>query len=143
MTDTSLIRTFGAATAALFLSSVTAYAEVCDKVRPNWDPTGGQASQLDDILLLLGTVPGMMFLALVGFSLFLRSRWLCLFCATLSIALATVVTADWVLELGGDIREPAIAEGCMVAPYAVGAFTIAIAIVCLLVAVKKKRVSWT
>ena len=125
----------GAVFAALVFCSAQAHAEVCDKMWPDWDPANGTVSQLDDIVFTFGSVPGLIFVGLVAVALLLRNKWFCLLVASLSALLAVVVIGDWfVFDRDSRFRESAIAEGCLVPPYAIGAILLSTTLLCLLLA---------
>ncbi|WP_269583514.1 hypothetical protein [Roseibium sp. Sym1] len=126
-----LKRHLGAASAALLVSAVPAVAEVCDKSRPAWNPSDGKVSQLDDVLLVFGSFPGVAFLILLAVSLLLRSRILCLLTSGFAAIWLLFLALEWLVEEKNDVLAFAIMEGCVTTPYAVS-LLLAISILCCL-----------
>lgn len=58
------------------IASTPVAAEVCDKVRPDWNPTNGPVNQLEDLALFLGEPLGLIVLALTLAAILLREIWL-------------------------------------------------------------------
>ncbi|WP_422039889.1 hypothetical protein [Roseibium sp.] len=117
-----------------------ALAEVCDKMRPGWDPSQGQVSQLDDVLYFFGTSPFMLtYAGLIVASLLLRNRWLCFVSALVSIAFAALHAGDWMFEWSGTVHKGAIAEGCMAPPYLLIGLFLSAFMACVFVAFKPRR----
>ncbi len=130
----------GTASTVLVLLPGAALAEVCDKIRPGWDISNGPVSQVDNVLFFFSASPATIILVgLIVISLLLRNRWMCLISALVSIALATILMLDWVLEWGGKVTEFGIAEGCVVPPYLLSAVFLAVFFVCLSVALRRRR----
>ncbi len=84
-----------------------AWAEVCDKQRPNWD--GLPVSAWSEMLALLQTPLALFLILTTALALRLRHQWL---------GLAVVVgwSSYTMLMTTSDIRGAAIAEGCAGSP---------------------------
>ncbi|MEM9850846.1 MAG: hypothetical protein AAF761_02495, partial [Pseudomonadota bacterium] len=75
-------------------------AEVCDKVRPGWDPASGPVSQIDE-LLHFGLSPLGLLAALVFFgALILRRTWGYISGTIALIAIAALIFAGWLDPTG-------------------------------------------
>lgn len=99
---------------ALALTAVLpapAWAEVCDKVRPDWD--GAEVSLWSETVMLLGTPISLFLIISTAFAMRFRSSWgaLVVFVGW-SFAAATVTYWD---PTGG-LREAARQEGCIGSP---------------------------
>jgi hypothetical protein len=127
------LKAFGAATAALFMSSTLTFAEVCDKIRPDWSSENGPVSQFDDAILLATSGAGVTFLTFVVVSLLSRSRAMCLLAAIASATLALLLAFDWLNTAPGSVQQMAIEEGCSVPPYLAISVFLAIFTSCVLV----------
>ena len=91
-----------------------AFAEVCDKVRPEWSPTDGPVSALGEVKSLLLSPPGFFFalpLALALAATLRPRRWLLALCTGAALIVAGLL-------IGGDseIMAFARAEGCVGPP---------------------------
>ncbi|MBE1296133.1 MAG: hypothetical protein GJ678_07805 [Rhodobacteraceae bacterium] len=104
----------------------SAWAEVCDKERPSWDPASGPATALDE-LIGLSTLPITIALfALAIFALISRSRFLKALSGFLWGGLALIVSLDAYGPIVDDVRYYAIKEGCIGPPHLFIALAIAI-----------------
>lgn len=87
-----------------------AWAEVCDKARPDWD--GAAVSALHEALTLFMTPIGVLILAFTIVSLRFRSQWMGLLAVLSWTGYITLVTmAD-----PTGLRADAMAEGCIGSP---------------------------
>lgn len=101
--------------AALALLPSAALAEVCDKVRPLWDPATGPATAVDEALHLASTPVAMILLLVTALALRLKHAW---------VGLAAV--CGWSAYVGltvfgnrsdpSGIHQSAVAEGCIGSP---------------------------
>ncbi len=84
-----------------------ALAEVCDKIRPDWD--GTPVSGLQEALQLALTAPVLALLIATGAALRFRSQWGGLIVVVLWTGYASLLSF-------GDLRTQAQAEGCAGSP---------------------------
>lgn len=107
---------------ALSLAPVPALAEVCDKVRPLWT-TGTPATAWDELIGLMATPPSLALLLMSAVAVRFRHQW--------GTLLVVVAWSAWVsvvaLSAPDDIRQAAIAEGCIGSPVL---FIIVVAAIC-------------
>ena len=108
----SLKRSWAAAFA--IVASTPVAAEVCDKVRPAWNPADGSVSQLDDLVLFLVEPLGLIVLVLTLAGVLLRKIWFTAIVVTLLIAIIALDISTWVAA--DDITNLALVEGCIAAP---------------------------
>ena len=99
-----------------------ALAEVCDKVRPFWEP-GSPATAWDEFLGLMATPPSLILLLLSAVAVRFGQQ--------LAVLLAVVGWSFWVsyvaLSTPDQVRLDAIAEGCIGSPTL---FILAVAAIC-------------
>ena len=91
-----------------------AAAEVCDKVRPAWNPADGQINQFEDLTLFFIEPLGLIVFVLALAAALLRKIWItaisvALLCAVIALKIRTWIEAD-------DVTNFAITEGCITAP---------------------------
>jgi len=99
-----------------------AWAEVCDKIRPDWD--GKAVTAVGEALYLFSTVPSLTLMIATAFAIRFRNKWGALVVVVLWSIYATVVSfAD-----PTGVRDFAIQEGC-VGPNTL--FIVAIGIICV------------
>lgn len=120
------------------LSASAAHAEVCDKVRPAWDPSYGKVGLLGEFYLWLFTPVGFGLVVLVFLAVWMKRSWLSFICATLLGLVAVVLVADWVW-LSDEIGKLATQEGCRSSPYLTVGVLIFVAVV--LLARRSRRLS--
>ena len=87
-----------------------AWAEVCDKMRPNWDGTATTA--MGEALALFLSPGGLFLLAATAVALVLRSQWGGLVVVLLWTGFITLVT---MADPSGS-RAPGLVEGCVGPP---------------------------
>lgn len=92
-----------------------AYAEVCDKVRPNWNPENGRVTQYEEILYFFSTPFGAGLLALIIVAFFIKKFWFSFVCSLAILLTALIIFADW-FWLGDTVANYAYLEGCLVSP---------------------------
>ena len=89
-------------------------AEVCDKVRPGWDPASGPVSQIDELvhfaLSPLGLLAALFFIG----ALILRRTWGYIGGTIALIGIAALIFAGWFDPTG--ITQAATREGCVTLP---------------------------
>ena len=112
-------------------ASTPAIAEVCDKVRPAWNPEDGPVSQIDDLVLFFSEPVGLGTWVLVGVCIFLRRTWFTLLVITVMITIVALLTKTWFEE--DYISAFAVSEGCLTAPVLTGITLVAISIFLALV----------
>jgi hypothetical protein len=104
--------------AAWSIGSSTAFAEVCDKVRPDWSPEDGATGQIDQFVFDLVSPVGIALGILVALSLVTGYRWLYAVAAVFAAITATVTLLSWAELAGFDsVFAASIREGCQAAPY--------------------------
>ncbi len=113
-------------TAALALALVPGAlrAEVCDKVRPNWEP-GTQTTAFNEALFLFSTLPSLILLAATALVLYFRHQWGALIVVVLWTGFVSI------LAFSGDptgIEQMAVTEGCVGSPTL---FIAAVAAICV------------
>lgn len=102
-------------TLVVSLMASPAFAEVCDKERPRWNPADGRVNVFEELYLFLTSPLGIGLIALIATTLYFRRRWLSLLCAALIFTVATIVALNW-FWLGDGIITAAFNEGCRASP---------------------------
>lgn len=118
------------AIAITMIASTPAVAEVCDKVRPAWNPANGPVTQFEDLALFLTEPIGLIVLGLAVAAVFLRKIWLTVFVVTLLVAIIALNISTWVEA--DDVTNFAISEGCIAAPVLT---TITLVAICVIISV--------
>ncbi|WP_299734018.1 hypothetical protein [uncultured Tateyamaria sp.] len=95
-------------------ASTPAAAEVCDKVRPAWNPADGPVTQFDDLALFFIEPLGLIVLVLAIAAVLLRKIWFTVFVVTLLVATIALNISTWVEA--DDVTNFALSEGCIAAP---------------------------
>ena len=116
--------------AVAMTASTPATAEVCDKVRPAWNPTDGAVTQFEDLALFLTEPIGLIVLGLAVAAVFLRKIWFTVFVVTLLVAIIALNISTWVEA--DDVTNFAISEGCIAAPVLT---TITLVTICAIISV--------
>ncbi len=96
------------------IASTPVAAEVCDKVRPDWNPADGPVNQLEDLALFFVEPLGLLVLALTLAAVLLRKAWLAAIVVTLLVAIVGLSISTWIEA--DDVTDFAILEGCIAAP---------------------------
>ena len=99
----------------LFVAS-PAFAEVCDKERPSWDPGSGRINQLEELYYFFISPLGICLVLLIAVTLYVKKRWLPILCAALLLLIAALSVVGW-FWLADDIIHAAHQEGCRAAPF--------------------------
>lgn len=95
----------------LTFGATATLAEVCDKIRPNWQP-GTPVTPLGEAVLLFSAVPSLVLIVATLAALRWRSQW-----GGLAIVVGwSAWTSAIVFLADKDIRPQALAEGCMGTP---------------------------
>ncbi len=118
------------ANAITMIASTPAVAEVCDKVRPAWNPADGPVTQFEDLALFFFEPLGLIVLVCAIAAVLLRKIWLTVFVVTLLVAIIALNISTW-LE-ADDVTNFAISEGCIAAPVLT---TITLGAICALISV--------
>ena len=100
---------------ALWWTATPAQAEVCDKVRPRWDPAGGPATQIDELIHFALSPLGPLTVLILAGPLLLRRTWGYIGGTIAFIALAALIFAGWRFDPTG-LTQSARIEGCLTAP---------------------------
>ena len=108
----------------LLLLPSQAFAEVCDKVRPLWEP-GAPATAFGEMIALFGTPPSLILLVASALVLRFRHKWAGLAVVVLWSTWLTLVT---VVSAKDDIQQQAVIEGCVGSPTL---FIAAVAAICI------------
>ena len=116
--------------AVAMTASTPAAAEVCDKVRPAWNPADGPVTQFEDLALFFFEPFGLIVLGLAGAAVFLRKIWFTIFAVTLLVAIIALNISTWVEA--DDVTNFAISEGCIAAPVLT---TITLVAICAIISV--------
>ena len=98
-------------TAALVLTPGTAWAEVCDKLRPNWVP-GTEATAWTEMIGLFSSIPSLALLIATALVVRLRSAWGGVAVTVLWTGLVSLL----VFSTPDEVRVQAIQEGCIGSP---------------------------
>lgn len=121
----ALISKLGAITLPLLTTLLpnAALAEVCDKIRPNWEP-GFPATAFGEALYLFTTLPAIILLMASLLVVLKRSQWGALALVVLWSGLVSIITfvEDPLVD------EQALAEGCVGSP---ALFIVAVAAICI------------
>ena len=96
------------------IASTPAAAEVCDKVRPAWNPADGPINQFEDLTLFFIEPLGLLVLALTLAAALLRKIWITAIVVALLFAIAALNISTWIEA--DDVTNFALLEGCMTAP---------------------------
>jgi len=111
------------AAATIFLWPSTAWAEVCEKVRPYWTP-GSEATAWGEMIALMSTPPSLFLLITSAVCIRLRKQW-----ATMLTVLLWSCWVYFVTAPSTDAtRIQAIQEGCIGKPTL---FILAVAAICV------------
>lgn len=107
---------------ALLMPS-TAWAEVCDKERPNWVP-GTDATAFTEMIAMLGTPPSLILLVATAVAVRFRSAW-----GALIVVLGWTAWTSAIVFLPHDpVRAAAVKEGCIGNPSLFIAFVATISV---------------
>lgn len=112
------------------IASTPAAAEVCDKVRPAWNPADGSVTQFEDLALFVIEPLGLIVLGVNIVAVLLRKVWFTAFVVTLLIAIIALNISTWIEA--DDITNFAISEGCIAAPVLT---TITLIAICAIISV--------
>lgn len=99
----------GRLTALCAALPLPAFAEVCDKVRPDWLPEDGPVGALAEAFYVLTSPLGVVLLAFVVLAMVRPRRWLAVVVALPLLALAGLLF----LARGAEVAAMAMAEGCI------------------------------
>ena len=105
----------GFLTLVVLVTASPAFAEVCDKERPRWNPTDGRVNLFEEMYFFLTSPVGIGLIALIAATLYFRKRWLSLLCAALVFTVAAITVLNW-FWLGDSIVTAAYKEGCRASP---------------------------
>ena len=105
----------GFLTLVVLVAASPAFAEVCDKERPRWNPADGRVNVFEELYFFLTSPVGIGLIALIATTLYFRKRWLSFLCAGLVFTIATITTLNW-FWLGDSIITAAFNEGCRTSP---------------------------
>lgn len=97
------------------LAPTTAWAEVCDKVRPNWD--GTPQTVLDHTIWMLAHPSGLLVLGVFALALVLRRWWGWLLSGLVGLFISLLLILDEIPTEMTYIHDLAQLEGCVGAPY--------------------------
>ncbi|MDX8355371.1 hypothetical protein [Cognatiyoonia sp. IB215182] len=117
------------ATAGGVIASTPAAAEVCDKVRPGWNPADGPINQFEDLTLFFIEPLGLIVLVLTVAAVLLRKTWIASITVTLLFAIMVLNISTWIEA--DDVTNSANSEGCITAPILTTTTLIAISAIIL------------
>lgn len=117
---------------AFAATAAPAFAEVCDKARPNWD--GTPVSSFQEAIFLFSTIPSLSLVLATAIALRYRSQWGGLAVVVLWTILITMVTATDPTGAG----EFAVREGCVGSPALFIAIVTAICVAVVLYTLPRK-----
>ena len=98
----------------IVLLTGSAWAEVCDKVRPHWNPSTGPADRLEELVLAAASWPWWVCVVVVLMAIWSGNRWMRAVAALLLFGYAALLWIGWMAE--DEITQDAIAEGCVASP---------------------------
>ncbi|MGH1423877.1 MAG: hypothetical protein ACRBBU_04060 [Pseudooceanicola sp.] len=99
---------------ALLITASPAFAEVCDKERPNWNHIDGSVSQLGDLWLFFASPFGVGLTIVLLMAIYFRNAWVSGVVVLPLIAIAWLIGSTW-LEFDY-ITQAAVREGCITSP---------------------------
>ncbi len=114
--------------AFLVLSADPAFAEVCDKVRPDWHSSDGPVSQLQELYIFFSNPLGLLLISLCFLALLVKRTWVCTLVMLLLVAVAGLIAAHWFWPIDGITREANL-EGCIAPPFITSLVMLVLAIV--------------
>ncbi|MCT4557859.1 MAG: hypothetical protein N4A61_07345 [Pelagimonas sp.] len=115
MTRLNTLRKLILPTIAALVAPGAAWAEVCDKVRPLWDPASGPATLVDEALHLASLPPSLILMVGTALAVRLRSQWGGLAVVSgWSILISVLVFGNRGDATG--IHQHALSEGCIASP---------------------------
>lgn len=97
------------AAAGLAALPATAFAEVCDKVRPDWAAGAGPQGWLAETVYILASPPSLVLLVLLALAFWLARLWIALPAALLTLGFAALLA----ISRQTDMAALAMAEGCI------------------------------
>jgi hypothetical protein len=101
--------------ACVALPAGPAFAEVCDKIRPDWSPADGRIGALGDAIYMSQTGFGLVAATLLVMGLVVRLRWIRFIASGGLVLMAIPLILEW-WNMPAMYRE-ALAEGCLGLPY--------------------------
>ena len=104
-----------AATLAIATPLSSAFAEVCDKERPNW--TGDPVTTFGELTHFIYTTPGLIVAGVLAIVLLTRLRYTAIAGAAIALALAGITIFEHFSP--NEISQAARAEGCVGSPWLV------------------------
>ncbi len=107
------------------MASTPVAAEVCDKIRPAWNPKNGPVNQIEDLALYFVEPLGLIVLALSIAAVLLRKTWLTALVVFLLVATVALNISTW--READNVTTSAFIEGCITAPVLTTVILIAIA----------------
>lgn len=121
------------------LAATPAWAEVCDKERPGWDPALGAVTGMDELVGFIGSPAGFVLLGLGVVALMRPWRWPALAVVVIGLAL----TQWWVGQQAGLFGDgtfgAAMVEGCIGHPSLKVGFVTVFALVVFLWSERQRR----
>jgi len=118
----------------LTLLPTQALAEVCDKQRPDWDPSQGPATGLDELVFLFTSLPGLGILGALTLAVLTGQKR---YFTAATVFSALIGAALYIQATAPDaITRAAIAEGC------VGPQTIPVVTCMVITAVSAASLAW-
>jgi len=125
-------------------AAVPAYAEVCDKVRPRWDPASGRVNQFKEAYFFFSSPIGLVLLAFIVVAFFFQKRWISFSCSVLLVLVAALLVADWYWlsqtpEGIAAIHRSARHEGCVASPVVTSIALCLLAAGLILIDFRKRR----
>ena len=101
--------------AFLILSAGPAFAEVCDKVRPNWNPSNGRVNQLQELYYFFSGPLGVSVIALFFLAFLIKRTWLSFLVSLVLVFIAGLIVENWFWPEDG-VTRGAHFEGCIANP---------------------------
>lgn len=93
------------------IAATPAFAEVCDKVRPDWSPSTGQVTAAQELSYYFSSTVGIILLVLCVLALLIKNGWLTLSVALVLLVVAGLIAQNWFWPEDG-VTHAAYAEGC-------------------------------
>jgi hypothetical protein len=116
---------FGALLAAVSLIPNAAWAEVCDKITPDWD--GTKATTLSEALHLFSSLPAVVLILATAIAIRFRSQW-----GGLAVVCGWSFMTYFFALGANDVQSMARAEGCIGSPTLFIALVAAISVATIL-----------
>ena len=110
----------------LIFPASSAIAEVCDKVRPDWNPSTGSISQVQELYFFFSNPLGIILIALCILAFIIRHTIVSSLVALVLVAVASLIAVNWLWPVDG-VTQEAFREGCTANPLFTSIVVVALA----------------